>query len=142
MSLVHQALSLDHTPHTNPMFSSQLHKFLDAHFERDYVNLLGNILQHFRLVYIIVEAGAMMPGGVSRCQEHLLELSQRLSEQHAATVVKIMALSYGPDIQHLQSKENIVLKTGKTSHRKGKKLPCEPLESLATVRVSRCAEGV
>ena len=130
-SLVHQALSLDHASHTDSMFSFQLSKFLDAHFENDYVTLLGNILQHFKLVYIIVEAGAMKPAGASQCQEHLRELSQRLSEQDAATVLKIMALSYGPDIQLLPSKDSIVLKVRKTSHRKGKKLPCEPLQSVA-----------
>lgn len=127
-TLVHQALSLDHASHTDSMFSFQLRKFLDEHFEHGYVTLLGNILQHFKLVYIILDAGAMEPPGASQCQEHLRELSQRLSEQDAATVVKIMALSYGPDIQLLQSKDGIVLKVGRPSHRKGKKLPCEPLQ--------------
>ena len=130
-SLIHQALSLDHASHTDSMFSFQLRKFLDAHFEKDYLILLVSILQHFKLVYVIVEAGAMKPADASQCQEHLRELSQKLSEQDAVTVVKIMILSYGPDTQLLLSKESIVLKFRKTSYRKGKKLPREPLQSVA-----------
>ena len=129
-SLVHQALGLDHASHTDTTFSFQLRRFLDAHFENDYVNLLCSVLQQFKLVYIIIEAGAMEPAGASQCWEHLRELSQKLCKQGAATVVKIMALSYGPDTQLLQLKDSVVLKFTKMPRHKGKKLPCKPLQSL------------
>jgi hypothetical protein len=140
-SLLHQALSLDYVSHTDSAFSFQLRKFLDAHFENDYVDLLGSVLQHFKLVYIIVEAGAMEPAAASQCQNYLRELSHRLSERGAATVVKCLTLSYGPTSQIPQPKDSIVLKVGKTSRRKGKKLPSHPLRSEVDIRRQQMSNG-
>ena len=129
-SLIHQALTTHSVSHTDLKLSSQMHQFLNAHFDIDYANLLGSTLEHFRLVYIMVEAGAMDSVSASRCQEHLQDISRRLSERNAATTMKIMFLSYGPDTQYLQ-KDSILLKLGRMSHRKGKKIPSDPLQSVA-----------
>ena len=130
-SLIYQSLTLDTCSRTDSKLSFQLRQFLDANLDNDYVNLLGSSLQNFRLVYIMVEAGAMESASASRCREHLQELSRRLSERDAATILKIMVLSYGPDTQYLQKKDNVVLKVGRTSHRKGRKIPSNPLQNVA-----------
>lgn len=128
-SLIHQTLTLDSLSRTDSKLSSQMRQFLDAHVDEDYANLLGSSLEHFRLVYIMVEAGAMDSASASRCREHLQEISRRLSERNAATIVKIMFLSYGPDAQHLQ-KDSVLLNIGRMPHRKGKEIPSDPLQSV------------
>ncbi|KAL9044387.1 MAG: hypothetical protein Q9214_002470 [Letrouitia sp. 1 TL-2023] len=130
-SLIHQVLTLDSMSRTGSKLSSQMRQFQDAHFDKDYANLLGSILEHFRLVYIMVEAGAMDSVDASRCREHLQEISSGLSERNAATIVKIMFLSYGPDSQYLQ-KDSILLKLGRMSPRKGKRIPPDPLQNVAS----------
>lgn len=140
-SLLHQALSFDYISHSDSAFSFQLRRFQDAHFENDYVDLLGSVLEHFKLVYIIVEAGAMKPAAASQCQNHLRELSHRLSERGAATVVKCLTLSYGPVSQIPQPKDSIVLKVGKTSRRKGKKLPNDPFRAAVDIRRQQMSSG-
>jgi len=127
-SLIHQALSLDRASHTDSRSTFHLREFLDAHFENDYVNVLGNILEHTKLVYIIVEAGAMDPAGAFQCEVYLRDLSQRLSEKGAATVVKVMTLTYGPHSRLLKSNDGIVLRFGKTPHRIGEKLSGDLLQ--------------
>lgn len=130
-SLFHQALTLDYSSHTDSILTFQLRRFLDAHSTNDYINLLGNCLEHFRLVYIMVDAGAMNPVDASQCKQHLQELSQRLSERDASTILKAMTLSYGPYSQSLQEKDSILLNVGNMSRRKGKNLPSEPLQSVS-----------
>ena len=129
-SLFHQALTLGYASRTDSMFSFQLRRFLDARCENDYVNMLGSCLQRFKLVYIMVDAGAMKPADASQCKQHLQELSQRLSEHDAPTIVKVMALSYGLDTQSLPEKDSILLKIGTLSRRKGKRLPSAPLQNV------------
>ena len=129
-SLFHQALTLDYASRNDSMFSFQLRRFLDARSEDDYANLLGSCLERFKLVYIMVDAGAMSPADASQCKQHLQKLSQTLSKHGAPTIVKVMALSYGPDSHSLQQKDSILLKVGNMSRRKGKKLPSEPLQSV------------
>ena len=131
-SLIHQALTLGSLSSTDPKHSSQMHQFLNALSDKDYANLLASTLERFGLVYVIVEAGAMDPDSRSRCQEYLQDVSRRLSELNAATVVKILLFSYGPGTQVLQNKDNILLKIGRVSHRKGKKIPSDPLQSVGS----------
>ena len=131
-SLIHQALTLGSLSSTDSKYSSQMHQFLNSHSDKDYANLLASTLERFGLVYVIVEAGAMDPISGSRCQEHLQDISRRLSKLIAATVVKIMIFSYGPGTQVLQNKDNIMLKIGRVSHRKGKKIPSDPLQSVGS----------
>ena len=130
-SLFHQALTLDYASRTDSVFSFQLRKFLDARSENDYVNLLGGCLERFGLVYIMVDAGVMNPADASQCKRLLQELSQTLSKKGASTIVKIMALSYGPACHSLQQKDGDLLKVRNVSRRKGKKLPSEPLQTVA-----------
>ena len=130
-SLIYQSLTLDTCSRTDSKLSFQLRQFLDAQLDNDYINLLGSSLQNFRLVYIMVEAGAMESASASRCREHLQELSQRLSERDAATILKIMVLSYGPNSPYLQKKDNVLLKVGRMSHRKGRKIPSNPLQHVS-----------
>ena len=130
-SLIYQSLALDTCSRTDSKLSFQLRQFLDAQLDKDYVNLLGSSLQNFRLVYIMVEAGAMESASASRCREHLQELSRRLSERDAATILKIMVLSYGPDTRYLLKKDNVLLRVGRKSHRNGSKIPSNPLQSIA-----------
>ena len=130
-SLIHQALTLDHTSRTDSIVSFQLRRFLDAHSDSDFINLLGSCLQPFKLVYIMVDIGVMEPFDASQCKRHLQELSQRLSEGYASTILKFMALSYGPGYKSPQEKDSLLLKVGNQSRRKGKKLPSEPLQRVA-----------
>ena len=131
MSLIQQSLNLSIVSHVDSKLSFQLHQFMNAQTEDDYVALLGDILQHLKLVYIVVEAGALDPAGVSQCQEYLGTLSERISKKNAATIIKVMVLRYGPDNQHQRPSNSMELKIGKMSRRKGTKLPSEPLQSTA-----------
>ena len=130
-SLIHQALTLEYTSRTDSMFSFQLRRFRDAHSDHDYINLLGSCLQRFNLVYIMVDTGAMEPLDASQCKRNLQELSQRLSKGDNSTIVKLMALSYGPDLQSPRENDSLLLKVRNLSRRKGKKLPSEPLRRVA-----------
>lgn len=131
-SLIHQTLTLGSLSSTDSKLSSQMHQFLNAHSDKDYANLLASTLERFGLVYVIVEAGAMDSVSGSRCREHLQDISRRLSELNAATVVRILLFSYGPESQISQNKDSILLKVGRVSHRKGTKIPSDPLQSVGS----------
>lgn len=131
-SLIYQALTLDSASQTDSKLSFQMRQFLDAQVDIDYANLLGSSLERFRLVYITVEAGATDAGSASQCWDYLQEISQRLSERNAATIVKVMFLSYSPDTRYMQKQDSILLKLGRLSHRKGKRIPSDPLQNAAS----------
>jgi len=131
-SLLYQALALDYISHTDSKLSFQMRQFLDAQLDQDYANLLGSSLERFRLVYITVEAGATDAGSASQCWDYLREISRRLSERSSATIVKVMFLSYSPGTRYLQKQDSILLKLGRFSHRKGKRIPSDPLQSAAS----------
>ena len=133
-SLIYQALIVDEASHLDLAMSFQLRKFLDAHSLADYVAFLGSVLEHFKLVYIIVEAGAMYPVDAVQCKQSLLELSRRLSERDASTIVKIMTMNYFPGSLSSSPKEDILVRFKKASRRKSKKMPVEPLQSVASGR--------
>ena len=133
-SLVYQVLSINHVAHTDSSLTSHVRHFLDAYTEDDYLNLLGKLLQRIKLAYIMVEAGALEPASVSRCAAHLQGLVRRLSEHDAATILRIMFLSSGPDVPYQSENSRLVLRLGKLSHRKGQKMPMEPLQSGTNAR--------
>ena len=114
-SLIVQAISLDYSSHTDVAFSFQLRKYLDARLDEDYLDLLGDILQHFKLVYIIADAWAMSPDTATLYRVYLDRLSQRLSERGVPTVMKVIISYYGPgQLSAPQSTQDVVLKFGKT----------------------------
>jgi len=125
-SLIHQALSLD----CSGLAFLQLRNFLDAKSEEDYVNLLVDIIQHFKLTYIIVEAEVMTSSSASQCHHHLQDLSRRLLGRGAETVVKIIVFTYDPSALSQQSKGHLILKVRRTSRQRGEKLPNQPLQSV------------
>ena len=128
-SLIYQSLTLDSISSTELRLSFQMRQFLNAQFDKDYANLLGNTLERFRLVYIMVETAAMDPVSACQCRDHLQDISRGLSERGAPTIVKVMFLSYGPDTQYAPQSDSILLKIGR-SHRKGTKLPSDPLPKV------------
>ena len=136
-SLILQALSLDYSSHSDVAFSFQLRKFLDAHVDEDYLNLLGDILQHFKLVHIVTDAGAMYPDAAALCRVHLERLIQRLSERGARTVAKVIVSSYGP-AQNLaqQSAKDVVLRIGKRSPRRNKKTSKSQFRMIGNIPVA------
>ncbi|KAI9704068.1 MAG: hypothetical protein M1820_005690 [Bogoriella megaspora] len=121
-SLILQALSLDYSSHTDLAFSFQLRKFLDARTDEDCLNILSDLLQHFKMVYVLVDASAMCRDTAARCQVHLLELSQKLSLRGARTVVKVIASWYGPLQEYLHhATPHVVLEVGKGSKKAQKR---------------------
>ena len=130
-SLLNQALVLDPAFRIQSLSPFQLRQFLDAHSEQDYLNLLENVLQNLKLVYVLVEVGAMSPASAFQCGKHLQELSKRLSGWHPPTIMKTMFLGCGPNSQYSQDEESNLLRIGQMSRRTGKKLPTKPLSIRA-----------
>lgn len=141
-SLILQALSLDYSSHTDIAFSFQLRKFLDARFDVDYLNLLGDVLQHFKLVHIITDAEAMHPDAAALCRTYLHQLSQRLSERGAHTVVKVIVSSYGPSQQSAQQPvEDVVLRIGKAFSRRNRRVPKEHFRMAGNLPAASARPG-
>ncbi|KAJ8131882.1 hypothetical protein O1611_g1744 [Lasiodiplodia mahajangana] len=108
-SLVFQALSLDYSSHTDNSLSFEFTRYIGANTEEDYLNILGDLLQHLKRVYIIANSEAMSPGTAVQCRACLRRLSRKLSERDCQTVLKIVATSYGPDGSDRDSMEDFVL---------------------------------
>ncbi|KAG6358349.1 hypothetical protein INS49_014233 [Diaporthe citri] len=108
-SLVYQALSLDYSQHTEQSMSFQLSKYLDANFEDDYLNMLGDLLQHLKHVYIIVNSEAMAPDTATQCRACLQRLSQLLLGRGCQTILKVIMTSCGSEIRNQDMTGNIVL---------------------------------
>ena len=119
-SLILQALSLDYLSHSDVVFSFQLRRFLDSHIDEDYLNLLGDNLQHFQKVYIVADAGAMSSEVSDECRAQLCRLSRRLFDRNASTVVKVIVSSCGPERRQLtqQPLEDVVLRVGQKAPQK------------------------
>lgn len=115
-SLVLQALTLDYSGHSETKMSFQLRGFLDAHFENDYLNMLGELLQHFKLVYIVVSSDATSLATSLQCRDYLRRLSCTFAARGSRTVLKIIATAHGPGLQ--ASSEDIVLAVGRM-HKQG-----------------------
>ena len=129
-SLILQSLSLDLVSRTALSLPFTVRRFLDAQLDHEYISLLESSLQNVKLVYIMVEGGAMDPVSAVQCQKQFEKLSQKLSEGSSSVRLKIMFLAYGPDIHYLGN-DGSTLKIGRTSRRKGAKIPLEPLPSVA-----------
>lgn len=124
-SLVYQALSLDYSQHTEQSLSFQLGKYLDANFEDDYLNMLGNLLQHLKHVYIIVNSEAMAPDTAAQCRSCLKRLSRLLSDRGCQTILKVIMTSCGSEVRNQDMAGDIVLDftrtVGRASQRRARK---------------------
>lgn len=124
-SLVYQALSLDYSQYTEQSMSFQLSKYLDANFEDDYLNMLGELLQHLKHVYIIVNSEAMDPDTAAQCRACLQRLSQLLSDRGCQTNFEVIMTSCGSDVRNQDMTGNIVLDLtkpfGRASQRRARK---------------------
>lgn len=113
-SLVYQALSLDYSQHTEQSMSFQLGKYLDANFEDDYLNMLGDLLQHLKHVYIIVNSEAMTPDTAAQCRACLQRLSQLVSDRGCQTILKVIMTSCGLEVRNQDMTGSIVLDLTRT----------------------------
>ncbi|KAI1357367.1 hypothetical protein F5Y08DRAFT_352570 [Xylaria arbuscula] len=109
-SLVFQALSYGYASQTDSSLSFQLNRYIGANFEQDYLNILGDLLQRLKLVYIIAISEAMSPSTAAQCTTCLHRLSAMLSERGCQTVLKIITTSYGPAVLGEGSAEDFVLR--------------------------------
>ncbi|KAI1170553.1 hypothetical protein F4777DRAFT_108471 [Nemania sp. FL0916] len=109
-SLVFQALSLDYASYTDSSVSFELNRYVAANFEDDYLNILGDLIQRLKCVYIIANSEAMSSDTAAQCRTCLKRLSTMLSERGCQTVLKIITTSYGPGALDEGSIEDIVLK--------------------------------
>ncbi|KAI0411408.1 hypothetical protein F5X98DRAFT_54705 [Xylaria grammica] len=116
-SLVFLALSLDYASHTDSSLSFELNRYVGANFEEDYLNILGDLLQHLKHVYIIANSEAMSPSTAAQCRTCLRRLSTMLSGRGCQTVLKIITTSYGPAALDEGSTEDFVLRFDATRTR-------------------------
>ena len=74
------------------------------------------------------------------CQNHLHRISQKLSEDHKRTILKVLVVSYGPSSPDLgspywDSLDNVSLRVGRIPRRKAIPIPVDPLQkSVARAR--------
>ncbi|MCJ1432419.1 hypothetical protein MMC27_001775 [Xylographa pallens] len=136
-SLIIQALYRDRSSHTDLALLFQVRKYFDITSENDYVNFLAEILQHFRLVYIVVANEGMDFHITPQFCLHLENLSQRFCGEGSKTTLKIIMLSHRPDGFYQTSKNSSIVKIPRVSRRKGQKLPKKPLQILDTSSRSR-----
>lgn len=113
-SLVYQALSLDYSQHTEQSMSFQLNKYLDANFEDDYLSMLGDLLQHLKHVYIIVNSEAMAPDTAAQCRACLQGLSRMLSDRGCQTILKVIMTSCGSEVRNQDTTGDFVLDLTRT----------------------------
>ncbi|KAI8631672.1 hypothetical protein F5Y19DRAFT_401907 [Xylariaceae sp. FL1651] len=140
-SLVFQALSLNYSFYTANGMSFQLSKYLEACFEEDYLNILGDLLQHLKRVYIIANSEAMSSSIALQCRECLRRLSRMLQERNCQTVLKIITTWYGPGTSDGNTLEDFVLSlnatNGQRSRRKARKQTRRRQVLLAPMRELR-----
>ncbi|KAI8955848.1 hypothetical protein F4801DRAFT_177344 [Xylaria longipes] len=108
-SLVYQALSLNYISYTESSMGFQLKRYMEANFEEDYLNILGDLLQHLKRVYIIANSEAMSPITAVQCRAYLQRLSQLLSERNCQTVLKVITTSYSSAVADDRLTKDIVL---------------------------------
>ncbi|KAI1751150.1 hypothetical protein F4782DRAFT_547751 [Xylaria castorea] len=124
-SLVYQALSLKYVSYSESSMGFQLKRYMEAHFEEDYLNILGDLLQHVKRVYIIANSEAMLPGTAVQCRDYLRRLIQLLSERNCQTILKIITTSYSSAAAEERLTEDIVLSItrarGQGNQRKARK---------------------
>ncbi|KAI1122574.1 hypothetical protein F5Y10DRAFT_71393 [Nemania abortiva] len=113
-SLVFQALSLDYSSHTDSSLSFEFNRYIGANSEEDYLNILGDLLQHLKRVYIIANSEAMSPSTAVQCRACLRRLSQTLLGRNCQTILKVITTSYGPGESTGDSMEDFVLSVDTT----------------------------
>ncbi|KAI0111208.1 hypothetical protein GGR51DRAFT_547370 [Nemania sp. FL0031] len=119
------ALSLDYSSHTDNSLSFEFTRYIGANTEDDYLNILGDLPQHLKRVYIIANSEAMSPSTAVQCRAYLRRLSRKLSERNCQTILKVVTTSYGPDKSSGDSMEDFVLSVDATrahaNHRRSRK---------------------
>lgn len=124
-SRIFQALSLDYSARPDNNLSFEPKRYIGANFEEDYLNILSDLLQHLRRVYIIANSEAMSPSTAIQCRSCLQRLSKMLSERNCQTVLKIITTSYGPGEQDGGPTEDFVVSLDSTkahvNHKRAKK---------------------
>ena len=141
-SLISQALSR-HSSHTDISVSSHIRTFNAVHSLNDYATLLANIFAHFKLIYIVIDTGAISSESVEECRRIFATFPQLLSERGLDTVLKVMFVTHGltktstRDNGQGKAHDQMVLKVGQTSKRKGKRIPQAPLRGKSRFGLKR-----
>ena len=141
-SLIYQALALEAVPHTESKLSFRLRQYQDACSGDDYASLLGACIQNFKLIYVIVEASAMEPTSASECQIYLRHLSCKLSELDDSGILKIMIVSYGPEVESSKEEDSVSLKVRRVSPRRSTPVPSNPLQDNANTIPSKARRRI
>ncbi|KAK5199093.1 hypothetical protein LTR99_001133 [Exophiala xenobiotica] len=118
-SLICQALRLDYSSHTDVTFSFQLRRYLDANSDEDYFNILGELLSHFKLVYMIIQLEAMLSEAASPFQRHLDDLLDKFKNHAPGPILKILVARSGPLASPSQVRGQHVLRIGGKKQLKG-----------------------
>lgn len=118
-SLVYQALAVYHSTDTDAAASLKSRKAFSACFEEDYVELLDDVLQSFRLVYIIVESPVVSSEASARFQKHLGDLVERSRLRAPMGRLKVLVVNYGP-VTAISPGEDVVLKLERLKRSKGR----------------------
>ncbi|KAH7397488.1 hypothetical protein BKA66DRAFT_454442 [Pyrenochaeta sp. MPI-SDFR-AT-0127] len=126
-SMIHQALSLDYVSHTDTAVNFQLRKFQAAVSVEDYLNILGELLEHFRLVYVIIDWNAVGTESAGECRKIIATLLRTLKHRGAETIVKVLCVGCSSGNTYEGASSETVLRVGRVPLRKGKRIPVEPL---------------
>jgi hypothetical protein len=130
-SLILQVLTLDCVARTNTVLSFHLRNYQAAHSVHDYVNILGELLEHFDRVYVSIDVDAVVFESTDECRELLETLSRTIVSRSASTVMKVIFLDYRPGRAPKVQDSEKVLRIGRTAQRKGKRIPTKPLRGNA-----------
>lgn len=127
ISLVYQTLALDKSLREELHLSFQIRKYLTSCSEEDYASMLTELLDHFKLVYVVLNADAMTTDCADQCSRYLRSISQEMNERGSKTVLKVIIVSCSTKHLSTNAEANIVLKVGSTSRPRRKKMPAKPL---------------
>jgi len=142
-SLVLQALSLDTLAHSSEnRMNFQLRHVLSAHFEEDYLNILGETLQNFKLVYIVANSEALSERTALHCRECLHALSRVLREKGAPTTLKIITTIHGLEPSSKLAPEEFAIEIRKLNAKKAKKRKKERLGKQTASLLSRSSTDI
>jgi len=130
-SLILQVLTLDWATRTDTVLSFHLRNFQAAHSVQDYVNVLGELLEHFDRVYVSIDVDAVAFESTDECRELLETLSRTIVSRSASTVMKVIFVDYQPGRVLKEQDGEKVLRIGRTAQRKGKRIPTKPLRGNA-----------
>lgn len=142
-SLISQALRRDISSHTDVVVSSHIRTLHAAHSLEEYAALLASILTRLKVVYIVIDTGAMTSSSVEECRRIFVTFPEVLKRQNPDTVLKVIFVKYGlsrlltGDNGRIDTQSQIVLRVGQTSMRKGKKVPRAPLKSKSRFGLRR-----